>query len=209
MTMQPSRVFITAALLLAGISNVVAASSVDLGVVGVITPSACTPTLSNNGVVDHGKISVQDFPDSGNKQLPTVTLQLVVTCNAPMLMAVKPTDNRAGSVHVNPYGDFFGLGQASGNKNIGWYHLLVANATADDTPAALIDFVQGQWMDAENTWWGVGVMRTVKGASWAPLPLTTFKADVSVETTLLDKNTLPISEEIQIDGSATLDVVYL
>ncbi|WP_256671205.1 DUF1120 domain-containing protein [Pseudomonas gelidaquae] len=57
--MQASRVLISAALLLAGVSNVMAASSVDLGVVGVITPSACTPILSNNGVVDYGKISCE------------------------------------------------------------------------------------------------------------------------------------------------------
>ncbi|XVJ49844.1 DUF1120 domain-containing protein (plasmid) [Pseudomonas sp. UBT] len=207
--MQPSRVLITAALLLAGVSNVMAASSVDLGVVGVITPSACTPTLSNNGVVDHGKVSVLDFPESGNKALPKVTLQLVVTCDAPILMAVKPTDNRAGTA---PYSwpEYFGLGLASGGEKIGWYQLVTYNASADDTPGAFIDSDDGKyWWEADNTYWAAGMMRTVKGAGWAPLPLTTFKADLEVQTTLVDKNNLPISEEIQIDGSATLDVVYL
>ncbi|PNA52870.1 hypothetical protein C1Y14_34105, partial [Pseudomonas sp. MPR-R5B] len=39
----------------------VAASSVDLTVTGLITPTACTPSLSANGVVDHGKISAKDL----------------------------------------------------------------------------------------------------------------------------------------------------
>ncbi|MGU3309469.1 DUF1120 domain-containing protein [Pseudomonas sp. M5A4_2d] len=206
--MQPSRALITAALLLAGVSNVMAASSVDLSVVGVVTPSACTPTLSNNGVVDHGKVSVQDFPESGNKVLPTASLQLVVNCNAPMLMAVKPTDNRAGTA-LYPWPEYFGLGLASGGEKIGWYELVMRNATADDVPGIVIESVDGQrWSDSENTVWGAGLMRTV-GTSFAPLPLTTFKADLDVYTTLTDKTNLPISEEIQIDGSATLDVVYL
>jgi len=32
---------------------------------------------------------------------------------------------------------------------------------------------------------------------------------LDVYTTLIDKKNLPITEEIKIDGSATLDVVYL
>ncbi|ANF84461.1 hypothetical protein A7J50_1020 [Pseudomonas antarctica] len=207
--MQPSRVLITAALLLAGVSNVMAASSVDLGVVGVITPSACTPTLSNNGVVDHGKVSVLDFPESGNKALPTVTLQLVVTCNAPMLMAVKATDNRAGTA-LYPWPEYFGLGLARGGEKIGMYMLVMGNASADDVPGIVIDsYAEGRWSNAEDTYWAAGVMRTVSSTGLAPLPLTTFKADLEVETTLTDKKNLPISDEIQIDGNATLDVVYL
>ncbi|WP_330220783.1 DUF1120 domain-containing protein [Pseudomonas frederiksbergensis] len=38
-----------------------AASSTDLTVTGTITPSACTPSLSGNGVVDYGKISARDL----------------------------------------------------------------------------------------------------------------------------------------------------
>ncbi|MFL1546952.1 DUF1120 domain-containing protein [Pseudomonas sp. O39] len=209
MTMQPSRVLITAAFLLAGISNVMAASSVDLGVVGVITPSACTPTLSNNGMVDHGKISAQDFPDAGNKHLPKVTLQLVVSCKAAMLMAVKPTDNRAGSTFYD-YPEYFGLGLASGGEKIGWYMLVTRNAIADDITRSVIESDDGEsWRFADNTYWGVGRMRTAQGTGWNPMPLTTLKVDLEVYTTLMDKNTLPITEEIQIDGSATIDVVYL
>lgn len=39
------------AMLLTGSASAFAASSVDLAVTGLITPSACTPTLANGGVV--------------------------------------------------------------------------------------------------------------------------------------------------------------
>ncbi|MFE4459165.1 DUF1120 domain-containing protein [Nocardia tengchongensis] len=53
------------------------ASSVDLTVTGIITPSACTPTLTNGGIVDYGKTSARYS-------------QLTVTCDAATLMALDP-----------------------------------------------------------------------------------------------------------------------
>ena len=50
----------TMAIALAGGGQAMAASSVDLSIKGSITPAACTPTLSNGGVVMHGKISYSD-----------------------------------------------------------------------------------------------------------------------------------------------------
>ncbi|KAF2407934.1 Protein of unknown function [Pseudomonas antarctica] len=214
--MQPSRVLITAACWLVGVSNAIAASSVDLSVVGVITPSACTPTLSNNGVVDHGKVSFQDFPASGEKELPDARLNLRVDCSGPMLMAVNITDNRAGTA-TSPYqsGDksHFGLNVASGGQKIGRYRLQMANATADDQPAELIESWDGnEWMYATNTVWQPGFRRTAKDPSSAaptPLAMTTFKTDVIVSTTLAHKNYLPMDEEVHVDGSATLEVKYM
>ena len=214
--MNPSRVLITAAFVLAGVSNAMAASSVDLSVVGVITPSACTPTLSGNGVVDHGKISIQDFPDLGYKVLPKATLQLEVICDAPVLMAVKSTDNRPGTAVPAYWGQpedlsRFGLGLTSAGKKIGWYELSTSNATADDNPVGLIESPNGNtWVDApDRSTWQPGWMRTAHDSSSAPFPMTRFSAQVGVATTLTGKRDLPIAEEVYIDGSATLDVVYL
>ena len=213
--MQPSRALMTAALWLAGVSNVMAASTVDLSVVGKITPAACTPTLSNGGVVDHGKISVQDLHPWGLTELPEGSVQLSVTCDAPTLMAVKSTDNRPGtSAGNNGSTSVFGLGLANGNAKIGWYILEMAQVSADDVPGAPIESANGDvWVDASgHTAWQPGFLRSVKepgNATPTPLAMTTFKAVLEVATTLTYKKDLPVTEEIQIDGSATLDVVYL
>ncbi|MBH3367988.1 DUF1120 domain-containing protein [Pseudomonas carnis] len=213
--MHPSRTLFTAALVLAGASNVMAASSVDLSVVGVITPSACTPTLSGNGVVDHGKISIQDFPDLGYKVLPKAALQLEVICDAPVLMAVKSADNRPGTALPAYTGQpeelsRFGLGLTSAGKKIGWYELSTANATADDNPVGLIESPDGNtWVDApDRSAWQPNWLRTANSNS-APFPMTKFSTEVGVATTLTNKRDLPIAEQVYIDGSATLDVVYL
>ncbi|MDO9347200.1 MAG: DUF1120 domain-containing protein, partial [Pseudomonas sp.] len=52
---------LVATLLLVGATQAIAASSVDLAVKGLITPSSCTPTLSNGGAVDYGKLSAKDL----------------------------------------------------------------------------------------------------------------------------------------------------
>ena len=50
-----------ATLLCSATGNALAASSTDLTVKGLITPSACTPALSNAGAVDFGKLSAKDL----------------------------------------------------------------------------------------------------------------------------------------------------
>lgn len=212
--MKQSLTLLAAALMLSGVSTSFAASSVDLSVKGMITPSACVPTLSGGGVVDYGKISAQDLKPNGFTPLPEGRLELSVACEAATLMAVKSTDNRPGtSAESGAFLKNFGLGLASGDKKIGWYLLKMANATGDGVPRAIIESEDGNsWIDAWDTIWQVGWMRTLNGASGGaatPLPLQNLKVDVIVAPTLADKRSLPITEEILLDGSATFDVVYL
>lgn len=212
-TMQPSRVLVTAAFLLTGVSNVMAASTVDLSVVGKIIPSACTPTLSNDGTVDHGKISIKDFP-AGEKVLPEATINLEVTCDAPTLMAVRSLDNRAGtaSFQSSTYDPLtvYGLGLASGGQKIGRYELKMKDVTADEQPSAVIESIDKEtWLAADNAMWQPRWLRTVSNGNLMPMAVTTLKADLVVSTVLAPKSALPGAEEIRIDGSATLEVIYL
>ncbi|MGY2175524.1 DUF1120 domain-containing protein [Pseudomonas azotoformans] len=205
----------TTVIVFASVGQVMAASSVDLSVKGSITPAACTPILANGGLVDHGKISANDLNPSGVTVLPEATLQLSVNCEAPTLVAVKSKDNRAGtSAEWEGALPNFGLGLATGDVKIGWYTLKMTNATADDAPGVLIESVDGQaWFGApENTIWQPNWLRTVNGAGGTdpvPQPLMSMKTDVVIATMIRSRRDLPVSEEIPIDGSATLDVVYL
>ncbi|NWC57323.1 DUF1120 domain-containing protein [Pseudomonas sp. Y39-6] len=212
--MQPSRVLVAAAFLLAGVSNVMAASSVDISVVGTIIPSACTPTLSDAGTVDYGKISINDFPRLGEMVLPAATINLEVTCDAPTLMAVRSLDNRAGTAAVqSPSHDpltVYGLGLASGGQKIGRYELKMNDVTADEQPRVVIESIDKEtWFAADNATWQPRWLRTVSNGNIIPVAVTTLKTDLMLSTVLAPKDSLPGEEEIQIDGSATLDVIYL
>lgn len=77
---------LTATLLLIGAGPVWAASSQDLTVKGVITPSACAPVVSGGGTVDFGKVSVRDLNADTYTDLPRETMLLSVRCEGPTIL---------------------------------------------------------------------------------------------------------------------------
>lgn len=206
---------ITTMAALTSVGHCVAASKVDVNVKGSITPAACTPALASGGVVDHGKIAFKDL-NRGETKLPAVTLSLAVSCTAPTLFAIKSIDNRAGSSsEESGTTSGFGVGFVNGSIKVGYYHLKMNNSMADGTAQAIIESVDGQkWFDApDNTqMWQPLWMRSVKRASGsdiAPMPVQDMTTDLVVETRIARSIDLPADQEIPIDGSATLDVVYL
>ncbi len=208
----------TVALLLAGASTALAASSVDLTVTGAITPAACTPALSGGGVVDHGKISFSDLSNVWpyRTELPVASLALSVNCTAATLFAVKSSDNRAGSSGADGAGlSSFGLGLVNGDRKVGWYTLKMSNSSADGVARPLIESVDGKtWFDApqDSQIWQPDWMRAFSagtGPNPTPMPVQTMLTDLLIQTTIIDKRELPTGQEVPMDGSATLDIVYL
>lgn len=202
----------------ASVGHAMAASSVDLSVKGSITPAACTPTLSKGGLVDFGKLPIKDMTAANNK-LPRVTFELSVTCTASTLFAVKSSDNRSGSSADADIGgggvSSFGLGWVNGDTKIGWYTLAMNNAQADGTATPVIESVDGRtWFDVSGTEqaWQPAWMRALRGdagGDLAPKPMQAMIADVLLDASIRSKRYLPADQEFPIDGSATLDVVYL
>ena len=208
-----------AAIALGGVVPVLAASSVDVNVKGSITPAACTPALSGGGVVDHGKISRKDL-NQGNvpTALPVATLRLSVECAAPTMVAIRSSDNRAGTSGeggIPGMAENFGLGLVD-DKKVGWYMLKTANGQADGVDRPIIESSTGtSWSDATHPGliWQVNSMRalsTSAGSDAAPVPLRAMAMDVHVDTFIVRLQSLPpLGEQFPLDGSATLDVVYL
>ncbi len=215
--MKNSISLLAAAIVLSGASTAFGASSVDLTVKGLITPSACTPSLSNGGMADYGKISAQDLPNANAPNpLPTViSLKLMVECEATTLIAVKSTDNRPGTAYSYIPGNtpHYGLGLATGDVKIGAYMLTPTQASGDGIPRSMIESPDGNsWVDATGTGWQVGWLRSLNGAvggGASPLAVQNLEVDFNISVTIAPKRTLPLTTEIPLDGSATLEVVYL
>ncbi len=47
------------------------------------------------------------------------------------------------------------------------------------------------------------------GPNPTPMPVQTMLTDLLIQTTIIDKRELPTGQEVPMDGSATLDIVYL
>lgn len=198
------------ALLLASASSAFAASTVDLTVKGLITPSACTLTVP--GAIDFGKISAKDLNPDTQTRIEDKTLQLTVNCEAMTLFAINPVDNRAGTSHgTNASG--YGLGLINGTEKLGMYVVIVRNPVAD-IPSQMLQFRDGtwrmQWDDdyvAPNRLIAFGSF--VPDVGYLPHPLETASVEIVLNTWIAPANTLTLTDEVALDGSATLEVKYL
>ncbi|OAE14233.1 hypothetical protein AZH11_02770 [Pseudomonas simiae] len=205
-------VLLSTSLLLTGASTVFAASSTDLTVQGLITPSACSPGLSS-GVVDYGKYSAKDLkPDNWN-DLGKKTLQLTIDCRAPTLLALRGIDNRGDSPDAY---NGYGLGLVDELK-LGMYLLSLKNAVDDGTALNVLESRNNglTWQEnyADDVWPSTFLASFASSrqgdGSWAPTPVQNVTSDLIVQTMISPTAGMNMANEIPILGSATIEVKYL
>lgn len=195
-----------------------AVSTVELTVSGLITPMACTPTLSGGGVIDFGKISQQDLNQANGTRLPLKYLTLTVNCNAPGRFVLRMRDNRDGTAHVNSE-IYYGLGlDASGNK-IGVYSVSFdpKQTVADDLPVIYgTESTTGgiAWRPSNSNPIDIGSrsylgFTDLAGSTAGPSAIQTLTSTLKLEAVINAKQNLDLSTDTLMDGSATMEVVYL
>jgi hypothetical protein len=201
-----------------------AASMVEMQVVSIITPAACTPMLSGGGVADYGTIPARTLKPGTVTPLPAKSLSFSINCDAAAKVSIKAIDNRTSSVIVgiiaagsgdgNLNDSFnFGLGTAAG-KSIGGYAIVFqpGSYTGDYQPAQLLYST-----DSGTTWQAstTGYIAKNRSFSWgAPgtsyvSSLRTISGTVVVQPYINKPENLSLSQEILLDGSATLELSYL
>ena len=187
-----------------------AASSVDLTVKGLITPSACTPSLP--GAVDYGKISAKDLNVDKQTRLALQTIPLTVSCEAKTLFAIKPVDNRPGSASTITR-SAYGLGLINVTEKLGHYMLTFRNPVTE-IPSMMLAFSYGRWSELDSddavipgTLVALGDYQGDIG--YFPHPLQNAAMDIVLYTYIAPTNTLTLTNEVALDGSATLELNYL
>ena len=209
--MFPLSRLVLASLMLTATHAAMAASSVDLTVTGLITPSACTPSMSGGTTVDFGKISAKDLNADPLQptQLETRSKPIVITCEAATLVAFQGTDNRAGSDYGGN-GRQYGLGFVNGTEKLGDYFLNLKNITADGVAGRAINSANNG-----STWQLSTAMRpnylisVADSTAVAPIPVTVLTGDLELDTYISPTSELTMGSELTMDGSATLTVRYL
>lgn len=208
--MKDSLAALAGTLLIAHATMALAASTVDLSVKGAITPSACAPSLSDEGEVDYGKIAAKDLSVDRTTRLPSFTLQLSVECEAQTLFALNARDNRLGSSYYQASGDMYGLGLNNGTERLGAYRIGVFNPVADELVYPLFSFDNGKtWIvNSSGSYMGHPYLNAF-GDSPTPKALRKVTVDLRITTDIAPTRTLTLLGDVPLDGSATLDVVYL
>jgi type 1 fimbria pilin len=203
-----------------------AATTTNLTLTGQILPNACDVSVANGGVLALGDIPFASLNATGMTDVTPVANKLTttVTCTNATLIALKATDNRSASVATETFPpalklaplNSYGLGVVNG-KPIGAFQILPdasTPATVDGATARMISYYNGNFQPSS-----VGFSAAPNfpdymiGASApgidSPLAGKIHVFGLNAFIGITDRNNLPTNQPINLDGSATLEVVYL
>ncbi|MBR8313182.1 DUF1120 domain-containing protein [Burkholderia dolosa] len=190
------------------------AQSADLSVKGSITPAACSIQLGNNGEVDHGDIPSNTLSPGKPTDLPTQHVPLAISCDGATRFAIAFTDNRSGTAWgTGP--NVFGLGEAGGGK-IGGYRLQFDPDSFTGDGATIASYQQSidngeSWLSGNtlpvqpDTWVGFSGGADDSG----PAAFRQVTGPLRVSTVIAPADELPATDDVPLDGSATLELKYL
>ncbi|WNJ78479.1 DUF1120 domain-containing protein [Cedecea neteri] len=207
-----------------------AAGTVDLKVIGTITPSACVPTITGGSVFDYGTIKADTLNATDYTQLSPKFTTFSIACDSPTLAAVKATNLRlnslAGATEVASTGaaqapvwnGYYsaGLGM-DGQHKIGGYTIYQRSSiTADGNAGTVIysDDNKGSWhTERQPSLFGIGasprLLTVAATGTTTPLAFTNLTFGLGVQAYINKKSELDLTKDITMDGMTTLEVVYL
>ena len=181
-------------------------------------PAACQPMLSNGGLVDFGTLSNKDLNADKSTRLPDKSLTLTVGCDAPTAFALVMHDNRLGSATVDS-DIYYGLGKDSRDHKIGLYslHFDPNDASADRYPKLYrTDSTTGgrAWSSSSANPIPIGktsylAFTDTAGSTSGPVMIQTLATRVTVQAVIAPTNDLDLSNAIDLDGAATIEILYL
>lgn len=219
--------------LLAIISLPVLAKDIEIKVAGTITPSGCTPTLSGGGSVDYGTMASDTLTLDAYTLLDRKSLDLTITCDAPVKLALETTNGRpntlagvvtedaksgAGVSPINTTGwlkdvAVVGLG-LSGSAHIGGYVISAGGISADGSNGQLIvrDGSSGVWASGGTNLYGIGAKRQIswkKGDVLEPAAAQALTIGLNVQAYINKASELDLTKPVVLDGLSTIELIYL
>ncbi|MFF7059653.1 MAG: DUF1120 domain-containing protein [Achromobacter spanius] len=213
-----------------------AAPTADLTITGVIKPPSCDLSLDADGKLDFEERAFNSLNVDGTK-LDSKTVGLKITCNGTTRVGLHVVDNRASSkvlkssLNVNAWGSnnatitdafIFGLGSVEGPENtqipIGGYMFgfKEGDVYADTNKAVVL------YSADKRTWFAEAIQRQFispnytyaffvgsPGAGSTPRAIDSVTGTLTVTPTINRAAALPTTTEINLNGSATISLVYL
>ena len=197
-----------------------AATTAELKLIGTIIPAACAPNFVGGSTIDYGNIPVGALNVTEQTMLPEKHTSLSVTCDAPVKFALSASDERSATVvstlaTIDGYtaSAKYGLGTAENGAKIGAYSLQIDNETSGTGSTFRVTS-----SDGGNTWVrfggglssdGAKLIGFSNGQNNAPAAHKSVTMDMRIVAAIDKAENLPVTDEINIDGLATIEVVYL
>ncbi|MFO3897085.1 DUF1120 domain-containing protein [Klebsiella michiganensis] len=224
------KTLLAAILAMSATSAIAANPSAVLKVKGTLTNAACTPTLSNGGVVDYGIINLGMLSATQVNQLGQKDIDLTINCTSPTKVSWNLVDERSSSnanlvvenatfngISLQSIDQTYGVGKA-GEVNIGSYSLFIKNnsVTADgnNVDNIIVDYYDlgGTWRNNTN---GTTVSSSYRDITVAntgsvePLAFKTATFPMATSLAIQNTSTLAITDDTPLDGQLTISLRYL
>ncbi|WP_371915700.1 DUF1120 domain-containing protein [Pseudomonas sp. BTN1] len=182
-------------------------------------PVACLPTLSDHGVVDYGTLYAKDLSATNETPLPTRTLRLNVSCDAPIRFGLRMKDNRDGSATGGTDETAYGLDLDASRNKIGRFYLTIdpGEFSADSFPT-----LYRTDSTSNGVAWSSSTARQIPmaansllgftdktGVTTGPVSIQTLTGTMRIKTYLAPMQSLDLRDVVRINGSGTLEIVYL
>ncbi|HIF6298115.1 TPA: DUF1120 domain-containing protein [Klebsiella michiganensis] len=207
-----------------------AADSFNINVTGVISPAACEANITGGETIDYGTIPANTLTADDVTLLPAKQTAFTITCDAPAKLGFRTVDNRAASKMTEGPGITMdsgvnwvrsalnGLGVDGQGNNIGGWSAELNNLTSDTVSSPINIFS----VDNGLTWTkrGSGVPYFILGANslintisttdtLTPAAFSTLTGTLAVQAVINPASMLDLSQPVTLDGSVTVEMVYL
>ncbi|PRA28933.1 hypothetical protein CQZ99_07310 [Pseudomonas poae] len=182
-------------------------------------PVACTPHLSDGGIVDYGTLLAKDLSRDNENPLPAKTLLFSVNCDAAARFALIMHDNRNGSATGGIDETAYGLDLDNSQNRIGRYYVTIdpADFSADTFPTlyrtdsttagmAWSSASSRQIPIASNSYLG---FTNSAGSTSGPVSIQNLTGTLRIKTYLAPLQTLDLRNVVYINGSGTIEIIYL
>lgn len=170
-------------------------------------------------MVDYATLYAKDLNATTDTPLPTRTLRLSVTCDAPIRFALRMKDNRDGSATGGTDETAYGLDlDASGNK-IGRFYLTIDPAEFSADSLATLYRTDST---SDGVAWSTATARQIpmaansllgftdkSGVSTGPVAMQTLTGTLRIKTYLAPLQSLDLRDVVRLNGSGTVEIVYL
>ncbi|HDS4947739.1 DUF1120 domain-containing protein [Klebsiella aerogenes] len=205
-----------------------AADSFNINVTGVISPAACEANITGGETIDYGTIPANKLSADAVTLLPAKQTAFTITCDAPAKVGFRTVDNRSSSkMQAGPSIQFDsgsswnreylnGLGVDGQGNNIGGWSTEIVSLSSDTvaTPASIYSTDNGiTWVIRGNPFIllsDTGIINTISTAdAVTPAAFSTLTGTLTVQAVINPASTLDLSQPVTLDGSVTVEMVYL
>lgn len=205
-----------------------AADSFNINVTGVISPAACEATITGGETIDYGTIPASTLNADDVTLLPARQTAFTITCDAPAKLGFRTVDNRAASKMTESEMITFdwggswskmvlnGLGVDGQGNNIGGWAAVLTAVSSDtvSAPDSIYSSNGATWekrpTSSFTAFHNRGYIETIsEPGSVVPAAFSTLTSTLNIQAVINPASTLDLSQPVTLDGSVTVEMVYL